>query len=207
MNTQRPASRPMPRRASSLSLDPQHEARFGPYAETYQPQTSNPMPPRDPQAPQSPRVPRSPPPPLPEAEVTVKAANSNTAPAGTDVATREASVVVAMARPQPQDTGARPATLQTSPDPADPNLLPNMVDVTLSRETATFSVPVSEAAMPSSLSAAIAKARAKAGLETPRFEIDEADQSDDLPRHPTGDDFLTPRDIALIGRMAPPAAE
>lgn len=203
----RTASRPMPRPASRLPVDPQHEARFGRYAQAFQPESAMPLPPRDPSAPQSPRVPRSPPPPAPEAEVTVKAANSNTAPAETEsvAATRPAATPVATVVPV-----VRPQT-----PPIDSNAhTGGMMDVTLSRETATFSVPVGDTAMPASLTAAIAKARTAAeahnGSSQHKLHVADSidgDDADELPSRASVDDILTPADIALIGRMAPPAAE
>ena len=117
-----------------------------------------------------------------------------------------------MARPQAADNGARAA-----PPPAEANSPATaMVDVTLSRETATFSVPVSEAATPASLTAAISKVRDHASGEKPAAETvaqlslaDDTDDADfdDLDDHRPGEEILTLADIALIGRMAPPAAE
>ena len=67
-NFERHAASPAP----TLSIDPQHAMRFGPYAETYRPDPASPpyyAPPRT----------RRPPAAQPEADATVKAANSNTA--------------------------------------------------------------------------------------------------------------------------------
>ncbi len=228
-----PSPRPQPRRtakAATLSIDPEHSARFGPYASNV-PQ----MTPLDARAPQAPRVPRSAPPPPPEADVTVKAANSNTAAIGQlpqhpfaatsaephqHQASRESSVVVALPRTN-ADTAGRMAQLGASANPA-----PNMVDVTLARETATFSVPVSEAMVPDSLRSALAKARqdsarlaltetsmlpasqesTQSGLNTSAIvEIEDAFEDEIV--EPVEKDNLTARELAFLSRMAPPAAE
>ena len=165
--------------ASTLSIDPEHAARFGPYASNVAQ-----SPPLDARAPQSPRVPRPAPPPLPEAHVTVKAANSNNAAINPlsqhpfmeasaeplqHRALRESSVVVALPRSN-ADTAGRMANANSQPNGAPgmgpemvpevgPEVVRDMVDVTLARETATFSVPVNEAMVPDSLRSALAKAR------------------------------------------------
>jgi hypothetical protein len=230
-----------PRRAAAaatLSIDPEHAARFGPYASNV-PQ----MAPFNAGAPQSPRVPRPAPPPPPEADVTVKAANSNTvtvhtlpphpfatAPNEMHQSPRESSVVVALAR-STGDTAGRMAQSEAQANPPS-NMVPNMVDVTLARETATFSVPVSEAMMPDSLRGALAKARQDAAqhavaeasnvpanresthddlpdnLNASRvIEIEFDDEPDDEIIEPVEKDDLTARELAFLSRMAPPAAE
>ena len=215
--------------APSLSLDPEHAARFGPYAQTYAP-----MPPRNPAAPQSPRVPRSPPPPMPEAEVTVKAANSNTASpvlrdSFDDETNRDTGVVVPMTRPlqselaspAPENHSFQSQSLMSALTRAQ-NLgsgsVPGMVDVTLSRETATFSVPVSEAVMPDGLRAAVLQANANENnrITTAKhadfLELEPLEDAGDWQPGDAHDAIapghgLTAQDIALLARMAPPAAE
>ena len=99
-----------------------------------------------------------------------------------------------------------------------PGVNPGMVDVTLSRETATFSVPVSEAVMPDGLRTAVAKAKANEDnrITTPKSEnYLELEPMEDAGEWQPGDAHdaiapghgLTPQDIALLRRMAPPAAE
>ncbi len=223
-----------PRRtpAATLSIDPEHSARFGPYAGNVAQNA-----PYDSRAPQSPRVPRGAPPPPPEADVTVRVANANTvtvdplpqhpfaAPAPQQQP-RESSVVVALPRSN-NDTAGRMAQSATQPNPAASMPAPNMVDVTLARETATFSVPVSEAMVPDSLRSALAKARQTVAMdaavaqapmisiagETSRALPDaqtviETDETfDDEIIEPIEKDDLTARERAFLSRMAPPAAE
>ncbi len=87
-----------------------------------------------------------------------------------------------------------------------------MVDVTLARETATFSVPVSELNAPGSLKSALAKAgiakvaEAEHELPAPPLLL-EADDMEDEPVEEIGKDPLSDKDLAIISRMAPPAAE
>ena len=220
--------------ASTLSLDPEHAARFGPYAQTYAP-----MPPRNPAAPQSPRVPRSPPPPMPEAEVTVRAANSNTASptqrdTSADAGSDDTGVVVPMMRslqseltlaaPQAQPPQTQSFSSQslmsalTRAQGVVAGAVPGMVDVTLSRETATFSVPVTEAVMPDGLRVAAAQAKADqsdrytAPTITNYLELEPLEDAGDWQPGDAHDAIapghgLTPQDIALLRRMAPPAAE
>ena len=209
---------------SSLSLDPEHAARFGPYAQAF-----SPMPPRNPAAPQSPRVPRSAPPPMPEAEVTVRAANSNTANAAprviaSDETVRETGVVVPMTRPllseptAPTQHSFQAQSLMSALSRGLPaaQVSGGMVDVTLSRETATFSVPVSEAVMPEGLRAAITNAQAPERITAVNsvhyLELEPFDDTGDWQPGDADDAIapghgLTPQDIALLGRIAPPAAE
>lgn len=92
-----------------------------------------------------------------------------------------------------------------------------MVDVTLARETATFSVPVSEAMMPESLRNALAKARQETALQSAHGKfggeadanavIDTDEEIDDEIAEPIEKDDLTARELAFLSRMAPPAAE
>ena len=72
------------------------------------------------------------------------------------------------------------------------------IGVTLQRETATFRVPVSEARLPQSLHAALAAA----SRTEPEFTTQEDGDAEPL----TSLEF-SPKDLALIGRMAPEAAE
>ena len=178
MQSSMPSRRPSS--AATLSIDPEHAARFGPYASNVAQNV-----PFDARAPQSPRVPRPAPPPPPEADVTVKAANSNTVavhtlppfpfatgPREMNQPPRESNVVVALARSS-GDTAGRMAQSSAMPSSVPnmvpdmlPNMVPNLVDVTLARETATFPVPVSEAMVPDSLRSALAKARQDAARPT-----------------------------------------
>jgi len=171
----------------AIDPDPEHSARFGPYAKVYRPGTNAP--------PQAPRVRRAPPKPDPEADVTVKAANSNTLdpakivpPPLPDFRSGE---VVAMPRHQPSRSDA-PSTEQRA-------------SVTLQRETATFSVPVSEAVMPPSLEAAMHRFDGRwQTLETDRDGIIEVGEQ----VAGAGPEMqLSEDDRALIRRIAPPAAE
>lgn len=185
------ANESAPRRAPeppTLSLDPDHVARFGPYASAYALHD---------RPPQAPRVPRPAPRPE-EAEVTVKPAacdkDRNAVPDAAPVA--ESTVVVAL-RSEPA-ARIEPAA--------------GMVDVTLARETATFSVPVSELNAPGSLKSALAKAgiakvaEAEHELPAPPLLL-EADDMEDEPVEEIGKDPLSDKDLAIISRMAPPAAE
>ena len=210
----RPAERPMdfepsfePVRRASASApatpsDPEHEKRFGPYAAIYQPDTELPFA----AAPQAPRVRRPAPPPLPEADVTVKAANSNaiepSLPAE-DVLPATVFTVPRPARaPQPRGGG----------EPAAQNRNEPVARVTLQRETATFTVPVSEAVVPASLKDMLARSAAAPSVE-PLTSIDQPDVQvldpqawDPVPERPD-QDRLSDADRALIRRIAPPAAE
>jgi hypothetical protein len=170
----------------NLAIDPEHAARFGPYASAYRPEPGF-------APPQAPRVRRPPPKPDPEADVTVMAANSNvsqTAPSAPP--------------PLPEP---RPATIVTLPRHSD-----SQASFTLRRETATFSVPVSEAVMPDSLKAAMK------AFDGRWKELDVAN-ADDLGHDPDAaltraavtpihlDDPLSDDDRAFLRRIAPPAAE
>lgn len=141
-------------------VDREHASRFGPYATAYPP-----------------------PPPFAEPDVTVVAANSNTA--------RTASMV---AEPVADQGHAR---------------------VTLSRDTATMSLPVSEAVMPASLREALermvspnafmtAQAHTPAGDRMTSERHNEIITSDEFAAN---DDGFTVDDLAIISRIAPPAAE
>ncbi|CCB63300.1 MULTISPECIES: hypothetical protein [unclassified Hyphomicrobium] len=167
------------------AIDPEHAARFGPYAGIYRPEPEF-------SPPQAPRVRRPVAKPEPEADVTVKAANSNTS---------RATPSEPPPLPEP-----RPATVVTIPRSVEPR-----ASVTLQRETATFSVPVSEAVMPDSLKAAMR------AFDAQRHVIS-ADADDEQPVGPTpqnhgrivafhAEDQLSDDDRAFIRRIAPPAAE
>ncbi len=184
--------RPLRTNRSNLAIDPEHAARFGPYAEAYRPEPDLP--------PQAPRVRRPPPKPDPEADVTVKAANSNTiqpepiAPPPLPEF-RPATVVTIPRNPQPR----------SEPQDAAPVLSEPRTSVTLQRETATFSVPVSEAVMPRSLEAAMRRFDGRwTELESDRQESLEA--SEQAPAL-SAEMQLSEDDRALIRRIAPPAAE
>jgi hypothetical protein len=90
-------------------------------------------------------------------------------------------------------------------EPAD------MIGVTLSRETATFSVPVSEASLPQSLQAALAGISG-ASHASPTVALAANDGHSehgfaDFDLETTKDIELSPHEMAVIGRMAPEAAE
>ena len=188
----------------NLAIDPDHAARFGPYApfaDAYRPEPSLPSS----IAPQAPRVPRPAPKPDPEADVTVKAANSNTIQT-VDIAPpplpefRRATVVMV-----PRNLAPRGETAHDASDGAAPS--EPRAHVTLKRETATFSVPVSEAVMPASLKAAMT---AFDGRWTKvQGAPSEPDVIADGPQNrlPEAQDQLSDDDRALIRRIAPPAAE
>ena len=187
----------------SLSLDPEHTSRFGPYAETYRPQ-----PPAYASAPQGPRVAWPTPPPLPEADVTVKAANGNTQqPAGREspIAANDTALIMSMPRTALVRSGEPATEIVTHPQVTE------TIDVTLSRETATFSLPVSEARLPQSLQAAFAKAQALSGASLAATDATplhvEHSEVHDGANLPATEAELTAHDLALISRMAPQAAE
>ena len=193
----------------SLAIDPEHATRFGPYAETYRP---DPPPPPHFSAPQTPRFPRTPAAP-PSADVAAKAANSNTAqtapiaPPFPDL--RATATVVAIPRPsQPRPQNGVEYAGQSERDET-------LASVTLQRETATFTVPVSEAVIPDSLKAALTGSErpwARAFAARQKIETAETGPAredglagDDAPH--AGQDQLSAEDRAFIRRIAPPAAE
>ncbi len=138
--------------------------------------------------PQAPRVRRAPPKPDPEADVTVKAANANTI---------EPTTIAPPPLPE-----VRPATVVMVP----------RANVTLQRETATFSIPVSEAVMPESLKTAMQafeRRSATARIEAANQRLGEAEEIVANPEiHAIqAEDQLSDGDRALIRRIAPPAAE
>ncbi|MBA2126466.1 hypothetical protein DLM45_09565 [Hyphomicrobium methylovorum] len=183
--------------AQSLTIDPDHAARFGPYAAVYHPGDAE----REFAPPQAPRVRRPPPPPAPEADVSVRAANSNTA-------TPAASV-------PPPIPEIRPATVFTIPRAAVRE--EGMSRVVLERETATFTVPVSEARIPDSLRAALAAAAGEADVRALHTQADAAVEIDaefQNPDFPGDEELSKPLDTrlsaadrAFIRRIAPPAGE
>lgn len=185
--------RPMRAQRANLAIDPEHAARFGPYAEVYRPEPEV--------APQAPRVRRPPPKPDPEADVTVKtAANSNT-------------IQPAPIAPPPLPE-FRPATVVTIPRTSQnrndgttvtPGSSEPRASVTLQRETATFSVPVGEAVMPPALEAALRGLDGRwSELESEPPEVIEAGEQVAA----LGAEMqLSEDDTALIRRIAPPAAE
>jgi hypothetical protein len=187
----------------NLAIDPEHAARFGPYAEVYRPEPALPSA----TAPQAPRVRRATPKPDPEANVTVKAANSNTiqtAPIAPPPLPdfRQATVVTIPRAPQPR--GEKSAD---GPNPAEPR-----ASVTLQRETATFSVPVSEAVMPASLEAAMRRfdgrwTEVESENNDPAGSNSVARLDDEQLPGPAEEIQLSEGDRALIRRIAPPAAE
>ena len=89
-----------------------------------------------------------------------------------------------------------------------------MMDVTLSRETATFSVPVSEAVWPQSLSAALAQGQPENTAQNFAALADHAGNINVEERLIDGTALsgqqeieLSDHDIAFIGRLKPQAAE
>lgn len=179
-------------------VDPDHAARFGPYAAVYHPDADG----AEFAPPQAPRVRRPPPPPAPEADVSVRAANSNTAEDG-------------HAQPPPLPD-IRPATVFTIPR-ASARDDGGMARVVLKREceTATFTVPVSEAVIPHSLKAAFFRSgegsRRNVTPQAPSSTIVDAQfqaaERNEEAVSDTGEARLSAADRALIRRMAPTAAE
>ncbi|WP_423415584.1 hypothetical protein RLW55_03435 [Hyphomicrobium sp. B1] len=167
------------------AIDPEHAARFGPYAGIYRPEPEF-------SPPQAPRIRRPAPKPDPEADVTVNAANSNTS---------RATPSEPPPLPEP-----RPATVVTIPRSVEPR-----ASVTLQRETATFSVPVSEAVMPDSLKAAMHAFDKQRQVVLTDADDDQPDRATP-PNHGRivafhSEDQLSDDDRAFIRRIAPPAAE
>ena len=144
-------------------IDPAHAAKYGPYARH--------MPP-----PQPLPAGRTEPAPHHEADVAIRApANSNTAPAMRKAPAPEATGTVGenvIPLPRASTPHAPPARpTQSMAEPAVVELAPALgreetVDVTLTRETATFSFPVSEATLPQQLMRAGFARSAAAGLST-----------------------------------------
>ncbi|MEQ1718937.1 MAG: hypothetical protein ABL907_23630, partial [Hyphomicrobium sp.] len=169
----------------------------------------------------------------PEAEVSVKAANAAAKTAAAPSlppsdaqqadAQRESAVIVPLTRTVSEAAATAPeqAAIALQPHPANtagrgPNSGNDMVDVTLARETATFSVPMNGMMMPPSLKAAMAKIHEASSRATqiaasqrssqPAIELLEF-SDDDEPVEEVKNEPLTERDLAFISRMAPPAAE
>ena len=176
----------------TLETDPEHTARFGPYAKVYRPESNSP--------PQAPRVRRPPPKPDPEADVTVHAANSNTLDAALIVPPPLPEFHSAAVVTMPRNAQVRSEAAGLAAQPAEAR-----ASVTLQRETATFSVPVSEAVMPPSLQAAMHEFDGRwRTLESERHEVVEAgEQVAGL----SSEMQLSEDDRALLRRIAPPAAE
>ncbi len=186
----------------NLAIDPEHAARFGPYASFAEANRPDPALPTPPQAP---RVPRPAPKPDPEADFTVKAANSNTIQT-VDIAPpplpefRPATVVMV-----PRNAPPRAEPVQETSDDAAP--AGPRAQVTLKRETATFSVPVSEAVMPASLKAAM-KTFDGRWTKVQGATIEPEAATDDVQnRVPEAQNELSDDDRAFVRRIAPPAAE
>jgi len=188
--------------APTQSIDPQHAMRFGPYAETYRPDPASPpyyAPPRTRRTPAA----------QPEADATVEAANSNTARTAPIVqpppSRNTTATVVPMPRAQHSAQANDDANSQSVREPA-------MARVTLQRETATFTVPVSEAAIPDSLKVALAGAdqnwanvvRRRQPI-VPHVREPASAGHEPPPRLP--EDHLSAEDRAFVRRIAPPAAE
>ena len=193
----RPPRQPVVPKPQSRPVDPEHAARFGPYANAY------------PQRPgfetQAPRT-NTPAAPAAESTANLKAANANTLPA------------TVTPPPVPQ-AGAATQVTPLRPSPA-------MVDVTLARETATFSVPADQVMPAGTLHAALSQARtAQPAREVPMppplktiaspaaneavaavVELLEPVEDDDFVED-VKTEPLSERDLAFISRMAPPAAE
>jgi hypothetical protein len=167
-------------------------------------------------------------------EVAARAANSNTAPsprsdAATPPAARRRAVVaedsakvIALpgVKPLPQGVLATVAASAPSQPPVEsvpaPAGSPGSIDVVLSRETATFTVPVSEAALPHALArmmgGRIVAAQALAVEDRLEPTVPEpAPMAIAAPDDDLGDDVtepdLSPEDMTLARRFAPPAAE
>jgi hypothetical protein len=171
----------------NLAIDPDHAARFGPYADAYRPEPAL-------ATPQAPRVKRPAPKPDPEADVRVKAANSN-------------SIEPTTIAPPPLPE-FRPATVVTMPRSPQPRSLEPRANITLQRETATFSVPVSEAVMPDSLKAAMRAFDARLTTRDTGVEALPDVIMEETPAHAIhAEDQLSDGDRAFLRRIAPPAAE
>jgi hypothetical protein len=171
----------------NVAIDAEHAARFGPYANVYQPEPEF-------APPQAPRVKRPPRKPDPEADVTVVAANSNTSDATPIAPPPLPATVMTIPRNAPVRIDREE---EDSPRPVDRH-----ASVTLQRETATFTVPVSEAVMPDSLKAAM---RAFGSRTRNRESTEPAVIANDFSDEP--EVSLSDDDHAFIRRIAPPAAE
>lgn len=187
-------------------VDPEHETRFGPYAQVYQP-----APPAFATAPQGPRVPWPAPQPLPEAEVEVIAAtghrggtrelSSNEARVASISRAVDSSLTNDASQDRGQDRGQDWGQVQGQDR--------RKAHVTLSRETATITLPVSEAVLPASLQSALRGFAPKAPIASIDIATTPHRHNEILTsrQDAANDDDFTVSDLALIGRMAPPAAE
>lgn len=194
-----PQRRSTPTVVRSAAVDPEHEKRFGPYATAYRPESDTPHF----STAHAARVRQPPQPPLREADMPVKAANSNMAATAPPPAEMQLATVIAIPCAEHRMETDRKAARR------EPH-----ASVTLQRETATFTVPVSEAVVPSSLRNALAQAsghRVQApealqdlgvmasATEDPHFWEQDQTHADQEP--------LSASDRALLKRIAPPAAE
>ena len=185
-----------PERNASLSVDPDHVSRFGPYADAYQPELHREPPPFA-RAPQGPRIPWPAPASHPEADVSLTP--------------HVAAASVATAQDPVLDAANDTSTILPLQRPSHPETHGDRIDVTLSRETAKFTVPVNEAQLPRSLQAAFASA-AETYRAAPHAHVNADDATVMVdPLQIEHDDHqaieLSAQDLAVIGRMAPEAAE
>jgi len=198
-----PEIRPMPSMAKA-PIDPAHEKRFGPYATAYRPNSDPESNPPFFSTPRATRTRQPSPPPLRESEISAKAANSNTTAAPT--ADMQPATIIPIPR---SEFRHRTDNERTSAALAEP-----LASVTLQRETATFTVPVSEAVIPPSLRDALVKSAAnQTNARNNMGEIDHmASATDDAffweqDQTPADQEPLSASDKALFRRIAPPAAE
>ncbi len=160
-----------PRRRRA-DIDPDHASRFGPYADVYRP---------------------DPPSVASEADVTAKAANSNSAPlrAVNGAAAHATPIASDDANPSVPPMARWPSVRASNESEADE---PRVI---LSRETASVSMPVSAATMPDSLKSALARLNA-----APVIALRDASETAG-----NGEDARFIENTASIERLAPPAAE
>jgi hypothetical protein len=190
--------------AAPAAPDAGHVARFGPYATAYRPQEEPAIEPVQRQAARGVRPPAGP----AQPDVTVETSTAALPP-------QADPVVVSMSR----DIRSQPAAAKLEPV----DVAPPMAGVTLTRETATFSIPAH--VTPASLQEAIARATATAPPplpvapapptipRAPEVKADAPARLELVPLHeleeePVADvkvEPLTDRDLAIISRMAPPA--
>ena len=191
--------------APTLSIDPQHAMRFGPYAETYRPDPASPpyyAPPRTRRTPAA----------QSEADATVKAANSNTArtaPIVQPPSRNTTATVVPMPRAQHSAQDNDDANSQSVRDPA-------MARVTLQRETATFTVPGQRSRHPRLTQSGVGWRRSEFGRTLSGagngrlvdvLPVREPAPAGHEPPPRLPEDQLSAEDRAFIRRIAPPAAE
>jgi hypothetical protein len=192
---------PVPATTSS-SIDPEHEKRFGPYATAYRPESEAPYF----AAPRAARIRRPSRAPLRDTGLPVTAANSNTDAAAQPQAEANPATIIPIVRTESHHRAQREPTGTARREP--------FASLTLQRETATFTVPVSEAVMPSSLKSALARS---AGYRTASFDTLQdvealTPATDDAhfweqDQTPADQEPLSASDEALFRRIAPPAAE